>query len=154
MNSVYIESTIPSYLTAQTSANLVASARILLTQKWWESESQKYQLYISDVVLAECTVGDPAAVARRSDILRGLPVLENTGECQHLAEAIYENLRLPAKAKYDAFHLAIACYHEVDYLLSWNFKHIVNASLIRKLREITEAFQYELPQICTPEELI
>lgn len=154
MERVYIESTVPSYLTAKPTENLIATARQILTQRWWEEYKNNYELYVSDVVLLECQKGDPKAAERRIRVMRNIPVLDMTMECSALAEKIFKELQIPPKASDDSFHIAIACVHEVDYLLSWNFKHIVNASMIRKLRDILQKTPYRLPHICTPEELV
>ena len=84
----------------------------------------------------------------------GIPVLDISKEMIELAALIFEKLGIPERARDDALHISIACVHKMDYLLSWNFKHIVNASLIKKLGVITKETGYDLPQICTPEELI
>ena len=128
MNTVYIESTIPSYLTARPTDNIIAAARQVQGQEWWEKEKQKYELYTSDVVLVECNSGDPVAASKRMEILKGIPLLEITDESINLAEQIFQSLGLPERARDDALHIAIASIHGVDYLLSWNFRHIVFAA--------------------------
>lgn len=154
MERVYIESTVPSYLTARPTENLITTARQILTQRWWKEYRSHYELYASDVVLLECQKGDPKAAEKRIRVMRNILLLDITIECSELAEKIFIELQIPPKASDDAFHIAIACVHELDYLLSWNFKHIVNASMIRKLHGILQKTPYRLPHICTPEELI
>jgi len=154
MERVYIESTIPSYLTANPSSDLIAAARQLATKSWWEEERLLYELFTSQVVIVECQQGDAEAAEKRLEAIADIPVLEISEEMTELAALIFERLGIPDRARDDALHIAIACVHEMDYLLSWNFKHIVNASLIKKLRVITQETGYYLPQICTPEELI
>jgi len=61
---------------------------------------------------------------------------------------------IPDNAQDDALHIAIASYHAIDFLLTWNFKHLANAHLIPKVRTIVTESGYQFPQICTPEELI
>lgn len=153
MEKVYIETTIPSYLSAKSTDNLIAGARQLITQRWWETERRRFQLYISDVVYLECSQGDARASAKRLNVIEDIPSLGIDDKTIELAETLFAELSIPEKAKDDALHIAVACVHEMDYLLSWNFKHIVNASAIRRLRGIVEHTNYRLPQICTPEEL-
>jgi hypothetical protein len=154
MERVYVETTIPSYLTAKPTDNLIAGARQLITQRWWESERSRFQLFVSDVVYLECGQGNEDAAARRLAVIADLPSLVIDEETIELAETLFATLDIPEKARDDALHIAVACRREVDYLLSWNFKHIVNASTTRKLREFMGKTDYRLPQICTPEELI
>jgi predicted nucleic acid-binding protein len=154
MEKVYIETTIPSYLTSKASDDLVAASRQMITKDWWENERSSYELYVSEVVRVECNKGDFNAAQRRISALRGIPNLELNDEIAFLAQLIFEKLSIPDKARDDALHIAIACFHDIDYLLSWNFKLIVNASMIRKFRKLIEQTDYTMPQICTPEELI
>jgi predicted nucleic acid-binding protein len=154
MEKVYIETTIPSYLTSKASDDVIAAARQQITKEWWEIESPSYDLYVSEVVRVECSKGNFDAAKKRIAVLEGIPNLELNDEIALLAQEIFEKLSIPDKARDDALHIAIACFHDVDYLLSWNFKHIVNASMIRKLRDLINQTEYTMPQICTPEELI
>jgi hypothetical protein len=88
-------------------------------------------------------------------MMRGIPLLEISGECLDLATWIFQALQLPTRARDDALHIAIASVHRMDYLLSWNFRHIVNAAMIRTLVQFIDTnTTYRLPQICTPEELM
>lgn len=154
MEKVYVETTIPSYLTAKPTDNLIAGARQLITQRWWETERPHYQLFISDVVILECSMGDADAAARRFDAIMDFAVLDIDEATIDLAESLFSALGIPEKARDDALHIAVACRCEMDYLLSWNFKHIVNAATLRKLGHFISGTKYHLPQICTPEELI
>lgn len=155
MERVYIETTVPSYLAAKPSENVIAMARQLETQRWWDECRLGFELYASDVVLLECQRGDAIASERRLQLMRGIPLLEISGECLDLATGIFQALQLPTRASDDALHIAIASVHKMDYLLSWNFRHIVNAAMIRKLDQHFDTNTiYRLPQICTPEELM
>lgn len=154
MERVYVETTIPSYLTAKPTDNLIAGARQLITQRWWESEGNRFQLFVSDIVYLECSQGDKDAATRRLAVIADLPTLAIDEEAIELGQALFDALDIPEKARDDALHIAVACRHKVDYLLSWNFKHIVNASTTRKLCHFINKTDYPLPQICTPEELI
>ena len=154
MEKVYIETTVPSYLTAKPTDNLIAGARQLITQRWWEIERHRFQLFVSDVVFLECSMGNADAAARRLDAIMDFPVLDIDEATVELAEALFSALDIPEKARDEALRIAVACRCEIDYLLSWNFKHIVNAKNLRKLSNFISETNYRLPQICTPEELI
>ena len=151
--SVYIETSIVSYLTARDSPSLVGAARQLQTRRWWERRNE-FRLYMSDVVIRECRAGDPAASARRLESLRGLPSLATTGQCADIAESLLTRKILPIKAAEDALHVAVATVHGMDILLTWNCKHIANPIVQTAIASYLETVGFLLPFICTPEELL
>ncbi len=152
--TVYIETSIVSYLTARPSRNLIATARQYLTLEWWEDHRQKYAIFISNAVIAEASLGDKARSTERLNAIRSLTILEITDESQDLAEKIIAQSAMPKKAYDDALHLAIASCHNMDFLLTWNCRHLANAHLIPQLRFLIEEEGRCFPQICTPEELM
>jgi hypothetical protein len=151
---VYLETTIPSYLTAWPSRDLVRAAHQQITREWWDRRRGQFELFISQVVVRECQAGDPDAAAQRLDVLRDLPLLEQTEEATALAQALLEQVPLPDRAAVDALHIAVATVHGMDYLLTWNCTHIANAALRDPIESVCRASGYEPPAICTPEELL
>ena len=151
---VYLETTIPSYLTAWPSRDLVRAARQQITRDWWDRRRAEFELYISQVVLRECQAGDATAAAERLKILQDLPLLEQTEEATRLAQALVDRVPLPERAAVDALHVAIAAVHGVDYLLTWNCTHIANATLRDPIESVCRENGYEPPAICTPDELL
>ena len=151
---VYLETTIPSYLTAWPSRDLVRAAHQQITRDWWDRRRAEFELYISQVVLRECQAGDVTAAAERLKILQDLPLLEQTEEATRLAQALVDRVPLPERAAVDALHVAIAAVHGVDYLLTWNCTHIANATLRDPIEYVCRANGYEPPAICTPDELL
>lgn len=151
---IYIETTIPSYLAARPSRDLIQAARQQLTHDWWNNRRHEFELCISEIVLEEAAAGDADAANRRLAILGGLPLLEMTTEVNDLAEAIMDSGLLPQRAARDAVHIAVSSVHAVDILLTWNCKHIANASIMRELSEIVAAAGREMPVLCTPDELM
>lgn len=151
---IYIETTIPSYLTARPSRDIVQTARQQLTREWWEAERRNYDLCISQIVLEEAAAGDTEAAQRRMAVIVDLPLLDLTLEVEVLAEKIMQSGLLPASASRDAVHIAVTAVHQVHFLLTWNCRHIANAALFRELRHIIVEAGYDMPVICTPEELI
>src|SRR4051794_30416552 len=117
---VYLETTIPSYLTAWPSRDLVRAAHQQITREWWERRRSQFELYIAQVVLRECQAGDPTAASERLEALEGLPLLEQTEEATRLAQALLAQVPLPDRAAVDALHIAVAAVHGMDYLLTWN----------------------------------
>ena len=151
---VYLETTIPSYLTAWPSRDLIRTAHQQITRDWWDRRRAEFELYISQVVLRECQAGDATAAAERLKILQDLPLLEQTEEATRLAQALVDRVPLPERAAVDALHVAIAAVHGVDYLLTWNCTHIANATLRDPIESVCRENGYEPPAICTPDELL
>jgi hypothetical protein len=109
---------------------------------------------ISAEVLREAAAGDPKASRQRLEALSTLTVLRRTPAVDELAVAFLSAGALPPKAKADAAHLAVATSHRVDYLLTWNMKHLANALILRRLRPVAEQFGYQLPVVCNPLQLM
>ncbi len=153
-SSVYIETTIPSYLTAWRSPELIMAANQEATRSWWEVSRSHFELFISQVVLEEASAGDKEAAKRRLSYIEGLPELDVSTEAETLASRLLVESALPKKAETDALHIAVATVHGMEYLLTWNCRHIANAVMRPKIEEISRAAGYEPPVICTPLELM
>ena len=151
---VYIETTIPSYLTSWPSPQVVHAGHQISTRAWWDNHRQKYELYTSLVTQQEAASGDPEAAQRRLDSLAGIPLLVITPECEAIAGAILASGLLPANADRDALHIGVATFHRMKLLLTWNIRHIANAHIREELRVLIASLGYILPTICTPEDLL
>jgi predicted nucleic acid-binding protein len=151
---LYIESSIISYLTARPSRDLVTAARQRLTEQWWNTRREAYDLYISAFVTSEAAAGDADAAQRRLRALEGIPQIELTEPAATLAQQLISEGPLPEKAALDALHIAAAVSGGVDYLLTWNFKHLANATIRNRIEQMCRLRGYEPPVICTPEELL
>jgi predicted nucleic acid-binding protein len=151
MKSVYVETTIISYLAARPSRDLRAAAWQEMTAQWWEQERSKYDLFTSELVLAEAEAGNAEAAQRRIEALGGLGVLSVTEESRLLAGRLVADCGLPEA---DALHVALACVHAMDYLLTWNCRHIDNAATKPLVRSVCAVAGYVCPEICTPLELM
>ena len=90
---------------------------------------------MSELVLHECAAGDPNAAQRRLEMIERIPILVATEESYQLAENLLNKGIIPAKAAEDSLHIAIATIHSVDYLLTWNCKHIANPELQRRIMD-------------------
>jgi hypothetical protein len=152
--TVYIETSILGYLTARPSRDIVVAANIEITREWWDTRRSNFQLYASQAVVKETSQGDVEIASQRLKIIRNLVLLDLNQSALDLAEQFLGRSSLPAKADVDAVHIAAATVHGMDYLLTWNCKHIANAQIQRKLAEISLDFGYELPILCTPYELL
>ena len=151
---VYIETSILSYLTARPSSNLIAAAWQKETIDWWEQRREQFSLCISPVVIEEAGRGDATAAARRIEALRGLEVLPLTDAAVELARALIAEGGVPPKALDDALHISIAAIEGIDYLLTWNCRHIDNAESKPKVRRICREHGHKCPEIATPIELM
>jgi len=151
--SVYLETSFISYLTGPLSQNLITVANQHVTRKWWKTRRLAFELFISPFVIAEVRQGNVVQSANRLAVLTGLPILDPNNEVVELARAFVQQQVVPSKVADDAYHIAIATVHRLNYLLTWNCKHIANAQLQSKLRQISQQRGYELPILCTPYEL-
>ena len=153
-SSVYLETTIPSYLTAWRSPELATAAKQQTTRQWWDERRQHFDLYISDAVLLEACGGDSDVAKRRLEVLDGIPVLKPLPEADEIALALVDRLALPNRALADAAHIAICVVHGMDYLLTWNCTHIANATYQHIIDDVCDDFGYATPVICTPDQLM
>jgi len=152
--SVYIETTIVSYLTARPSRDLIIAAHQQLTQEWWDIRRANFDLYTSQLVIQESSAGETAMSQKRLKALAGIPLLSINRETVALAHAFVEKGPIPEKAGVDALHIALATTHGMDYLLTWNCKHIANAEMQTGVAKVSRAAGFEPSVICTPEELL
>lgn len=151
--SIYIESSIPSYLTARASRDLVKAAHQQITQEWWERKSS-FDLYISEIVIQEISQGDQGAAQRRLNTVDNIPALALDEDSLVFANKLIKAHLLPDKALLDALHIAVAANNGMDYLLTWNCKHIANAVMRPKIEQMCRLLDLVPPVICTPEELL
>ena len=154
ITTVYIESTIISYLSAKPSRDLIVAAHQQITNEWWDTIKQQVECYISPFVIQEISAGDQEAAKRRLDLIEDLSILEVNKEIQNLAQKYFAALDIPEKSRLDAFHLALSVWHEIDYLLSWNCKHIVSGRIKKMLDKVNLELDLKIPILCTPEELM
>jgi hypothetical protein len=143
-----------SYLAAADSQDVMTSARQRVTRLWWEHRRPWFACFISEEVVEEASLGDPEQVRRRLDALRGVERLPVTDRVTELAEAFLNTGAMPRDAARDAVHLAVASCHDMDFLLTWNFRHLANAQILRRLHREAVAAGWRLPEVCTPHQLM
>ncbi len=153
-SSVYIETTIISYLAARPSRDLIMAARQQLTHEWWGRRRPVFEVYVSELVIAEAAVGDSEAVQRRAAILADLPLLDLTPAVTELARRLAGSVHLPPRAAADAVYIAVAACHGIEFLLTWNSTHIANAELRPLVERACRAAGYAPSVLCTPDELM
>jgi predicted nucleic acid-binding protein len=153
MPSVYVETTIPSYLVALPSRDLVVAGHQQITHQWWAQAKSRFELYVSEAVIAEVSAGEHKPAAERIRTIQRLPILRLNEEVRRIARIYSAELGLPAKALTDALHIAYAAAYEMDYLATWNCAHIANGAVIRRLLEINSRRGIWTPTLVTPEAL-
>ena len=151
---VYLETTIPSYLTSRPSRDLVTAAHQQITREWWDTRRHDFDLFMSQMVIDEASAGDPEAATRRLEVIASLALLDPQTEGIALAQTLSNHLSLPPRAAADALHIAIAVVNGMDYLLTWNCTHIANAALRGRIEAACRSRGFRVPIICTPEELL
>jgi len=151
--SVYVETTVIGHLTSRLPADAVVAGQMLATRKWWQESRPQYEVFTSELVLAEASRGDPGASAERLALLADIPLLAIPEASADLADVLVVRGALPFKARVDAAHLAIAATAGMEYLLTWNCRHLANATLRLKIEQVCRERGFEPPIICTPIEL-
>ena len=152
--SVYIESSVVSYYANKICSDLKVAAEQRITREWWQLVLPMVNVYISDYVLEEIKKGDPNEAAVRVKAARTLHLIPEKSETFGLADEYIKKLSLPKDGEIDAFHLAVATVYELDFILTWNCKHIANAFKYPLIRKINSKMGYRSPIICTPRELM
>ena len=151
--TVYIETTIIGYLTSWPRKDPLVAGQQTLTREWWDQERNDYDLVTSAVVRSEAAAGDATAAAERLAVIDKLRFLSITPESIALAQSLLSRLAIPPTEDRDAAHVGIAAAHGAHYLLTWNCRHLANATLRPKIELVCREQGYEPPIICTPQEL-
>jgi len=152
--TLYLETSVPSYLAARSSRDLIVAAHQQITREWWDKRRGSFAIYVSEVVLFEAGRGDPEPAKQRLELLSSFAILDLTPRVAELTKTYLDELRIPEPSARDAAHLAFAAAHGIDYLLTWNCRHIANAFVRLRLRTLNERLGVSTPVICTPEELL
>ncbi len=151
--TVYLETTVIGHLAARVQSNIVVAARQLASQSWWNVRNN-YEVFVSQIVIDECCAGDPIAASERQTLIHGIAVLEIKPEAEALAMALTDQSGIPKSEPRDALHIAIAAVGGLQYLLTWNFRHIANPNTRGLIARICEDAGYVPPIICSPDELM
>jgi hypothetical protein len=154
MERVYIETTFVSYLTGRPSRDVVLAAHQQISHDWWDAHHDDYELCISQLVVQEAGDGDPQAAQERLDVLETMTLLEIDEDAVSLAQQLVRAGALPTKAENDALHIAVAAVHGIPFLLTWNCRHLANATMRAHIETVCTIGGYKAPIICTPEEMM
>ncbi len=151
--AVYLETSVIGYATSRPSRDLIVAGRQQITREWFALRADAYELFVSQLVVTEAMAGDEEAARKRADFLQRIARLGVTEAAGGLANKLVETRAVPPKAAEDALHIAVTAVHGVEYLLTWNCKHIANATMRQAIERVCRGAGYEPPVICTPEEL-
>ena len=151
--TIYIETSVVSYLVAEMSENILVSGHQLVTHSFWKTLSN-YSVFISDTVVMEASCGDAEKAQRRLWEIRDFSVLEADIKTQELAKSLVSEKAVPEKCPEDAVHIAVAAVHDIEFIVTWNFKHINNPFMMRKISSVVMKHGYSIPVICSPEEFM
>ena len=153
-STVYIETTVIGYLTSWRREEVTVAGHQEITHQWWQSASDRFELIGSQLVVQECAAGDPKAARERLEVLSKLLLVPTTEAGEQLAAALILGNAVPESHPEDALHIALAAVHGIQYLVTWNFRHIANATVRTAIESICRESGFEPPVICTPEELM
>ena len=152
--TLYLETTIPGYLTSWPSRDLIIAGHQQITREWWTKRRSAFNIYISQFVLDEAKAGDSDAARERLKAIKGFPLLDITQEVETLTTRIVDSGVIPPKAATDAAHLAVAAVHGMEFLMTWNCAHLANAVIAKAVARVCGQHGFQCPVICTPEELL
>lgn len=152
--SVYIETSVISYYTNKPSRDIIIAARQQVTHEWWEAKIRDFKICTSELVYNEVSSGDKIESKKRIDVIKKFTYLDLNEDSYNLAKYLIESKAVPEQYPEDSLHIAVACVHGIDFLLTWNFKHINNAQRKTVIEKAANEYGYIGPVICTPEELI
>jgi len=153
--SVYIETSVISYLVGWLNRNdIQVAAHQEVTRRWWALRRGEFELFASSAVLDEARDGDPKLAAERLQFLEEVILLEVSDKAHELKFELLRRTQIPVKAENDALHIAVATVHGMEFLATWNCKHIANAVTLPLVYEVCRTNGYEPPLVCTPYELL
>lgn len=154
MESVYIETTVIGSIAGRLHPDPRISVRQQATREWWSAASDRYRLFTSSLTLDECEAGDPVAAAERLAIIRHIPAIQTSEPVVQLAKRLTAARAVPDSQPRDAFHISLAAVHSIEFLVTWNFKHILNPHLQKRISDVCREAGYRPSAICTPQQLM
>ncbi len=146
---IYIDTSIPSsYYTLRTNEDALAKQRI--TRHWWNEYANQFRLTSSNAVIGELTRGRSEATQARCALIESIDLLPITDRILQIAQIYIDRLIMPRDPHGDALHVAIASFHHVDAILTWNFAHIANPNKIHLIQGINHELGLPTPELTTP----
>ncbi len=151
--TVYLETTVIGHLVGRLHPDPLIAERQSATREWWAKQANRFQLFVSELVADECADGDPKAAAERLAVLKTFAFLDGSQEADNLTDVLLDDFAVPKSEPQDAAHISLAAVNGIQYLLTWNFKHIANPAMRTKIESVCRSAGYQPPIICTPTDL-
>ena len=151
--TVYVETTVVGHIAARQQSDIIVAARQLSSRRWWDIR-ERFRLVVSQIVVDECSAGDSFAASERLQLIDGIQVLAVSADARQLADELMTKHGIPETEPRDALHIAISAVNGIQYLLTWNFRHIANAETRATIEQICRDCGYAPPSICSPDELL
>lgn len=152
--TIYIETSVISYMTGRGSRDLLIAARQEETRELWPRLLSEFDSYVSSLVFSESESGDTEAAQRRLEAIKPFPVLQVSSEAEKLAMCLVDAGAVPVKCSEDAMHISLAALNGIDIIVTWNCTHINNPFKRLQIRRVVEEQGYECPEICSPADLL
>jgi len=154
MDTVYLETTVVGNIAGRLHPDPKIAAWQQVTREWWATAPDRYHLFVSQLTLDECGEGDPDAAKERIDLIKDVNLIEPSNDVEKLAHLLVNRLAVPASEPRDALHISIAAVNGVQFIATWNFKHILNPHLQIKIASTCREGGFNPPVICTPQQLL
>lgn len=152
--TVYLDTTIPSFLIASLSTDFMKARMQRITRMWWARYRPRCDIFVSDLVLSEARAGRPDFVSKRVAALESIDAVCLSDHSQVLCDSLLADGLIPQNARADAKHIAYAATNSVRFLLTWNCKHLANRIILRRVTQRCESLGFRCPQVCTPETMM
>ena len=154
MDTVYIETTVIGHIAGRIHPNPTIASQQHVTRQWWARASLRYELFISQLTIDECADGDAQAAKERLAVVSGINLIVPSPDAERLAELLVERNAVPAAQPRDALHISIAAVSGIQFIVTWNFKHLLNPHLQTKIANTCREGGFEPLVICTPQQLL
>ena len=150
---VYVETTIPSYFHEKRTAPEIV-ARREWTRRWWANAATHHLLVTSEAVIHELKDGPSEHQSDWMGLIDTLPLLSIDAAIGEIVAAYIHHRLMPSSPEGDALHLALASYHECDFLVTWNCRHLANANKFGHIRRVNSMLGLFVPALVTPLQLL
>ena len=154
MRTVYLETTVIGHIAGRLHPAATVLSRQQSTREWWSTARTRYRLLVSDLVLAECEDGDSTAAKERLEVISGIELVRTTDAAKWLAAQLIAAHAMPKSEPRDALHIALAATNGIEFLVTWNFKHIMNPNTQHLIEYVCQEAGIVSSVICTPEQLL
>ena len=154
MLKVYLETSVVSYYVSEISRDLIVAGHQLSTKEFWMLFHTHFHPVVSALVIKEALQGNEQKAKGRMDAINGFEVVDYSDDAEQLVELLIAHKCIPKEYPEDALHIALATTSDIDFIATWNFKHINNPFTKNKIQKTIEEAGYVCPVLASPEELL